>query len=511
MELLTSYLLRYRYSLSSIALILLMVSHTLNGQWIGDFWEHSAVVRELATNPFSPNHPQLLTDSPHAFYSPYSLGVAFVSRIMDLDPVTTLSMAGIVNLVFFLVSLRIFVLSLLNREATAFYALLFTLVLWGASAWFYSGFFHLEVLGYVLPYPSTFAVSLVFMALSMYILLVRIGNRLWYIPISVVAILVLLTHPPSSILMFVGLMSLSIGLRCSPLGFVALIGVFVFSLLVAAIWPYYPFARLILSESSVYHQSNRSMYVEVTERIFPALAGLPLIVLRIKSNWRDPLGLMALGLAAIYVYGGLSGNWSYGRVISYIVLLLHIAIADRVTRIESKLKSRRVTASGRKLAYSCLILTILFSFSFKPFIRPVLSRSMSDHQNTCAEYMFLSDFTRQYDVVLSDMNTSWIVPAFGGKVVATLNPLAFVPDYETRSKDVELFFSDAASHSDRLEIVKRYEVDFLLLNKDQVTTWQTIMHSFQPLGSVVFSDDKFVLIQLHSPNNTQPEPQPRRA
>jgi hypothetical protein len=219
---------------------------------------------------------------------------------------------------------------------------------------------------------------------------------------------------------------------------------------------------------------------------------------------------MASGLAVTYLYGGLSGNWSYGRVISYVILLLHMAIADRVAQIESELRSRRVTASGRKLAYSCLILTILLSFSFKPFIRPVFSRSLSDRQNTYDEYMFLSDLTRQYDVVLSDMNTSWIVPTFGGKVVATANPLAFVSDHETRKKDVELFFSDAALHSDRLEIIKRYEVDFLLLNKDQVATWRTIMHSFQPLGSVVFSDDRFLLIQLHPQNNTQPGPRPRR-
>jgi hypothetical protein len=428
---------------------------------------------------------------------------------MDLDPVTTLSMVGIVNLILFLASLRAFVSLLLNREA-AFYTLLFTLVLWGGSAWFYSGFFHLEVLGYVLPYPSTFASALAFTALSMYILLARSENRLWFIPISVVAILVLLTHPPSAILVFVGLVSLSIGLRRTPLEFVALIGVLILALLVAATWPYYPFIKLILSESSAYHQSNHSMYVAVIDRILPALVGLPLIALRIKSNWRDPLGLMAFGLASIYAYGALSSNWSYGRVISHVVLLLHMAIADRVSHVESKLGPRQFIPAGRKLAYSCLILIILFSFSFKPFVRPVLSRSVSHHQNTYGEYIFLSGFTRQYDVVLSDMSTSWIVPTFGGKVVATTNPLAFVPDRETRSKDVELFFSDAASHSDRLEIIKRYEVDFLLLNKDQVATWRTLLHSFQPLGSVVFSDSRFVLIQLHSPNNTQPGPRPRR-
>jgi hypothetical protein len=141
---------------------------------------------------------------------------------MDLDAATTLSVAGIVNLILLLASLRFLVSLLLNREA-AFCTLLFTLVLWGDSAWFYSGLFHLEVFGYVLPYPSTFASALGFIALSMYILLARSENRLWLIPIAMIAILVLLTHPPSSTLILVGLVSLSIGLRRTPLEFVTLI------------------------------------------------------------------------------------------------------------------------------------------------------------------------------------------------------------------------------------------------------------------------------------------------
>ena len=55
------------YAVVSAALVILLGLHTRNAQWNGDFWEHRAVVRELSTHPFSPQHPQLLVDAPHAF------------------------------------------------------------------------------------------------------------------------------------------------------------------------------------------------------------------------------------------------------------------------------------------------------------------------------------------------------------------------------------------------------------------------------------------------------------
>jgi hypothetical protein len=140
------YLLNYRFFILCLILFVLMVFQAINGQWGGDFGEHVAVVRELAAHPFSPKHPILLLDAPHEFYSPYTLGIALISRITRMDVVATLSLAGLANLILFLFSLRLFISSLFpeNREATSFYALLFILCLWGKGPWRWSGFFNLE-------------------------------------------------------------------------------------------------------------------------------------------------------------------------------------------------------------------------------------------------------------------------------------------------------------------------------------------------------------------------------
>lgn len=155
----------HRYLILGTLLFALMLSRTVNGQWDGDFWEHSAVVRELATHPFAPQHPQLLLAAPHAFFTPYALVLGWVSRLTGWDAISTLALAGLVNLLLFLYSLRAFVSALLN-SAAAFYTLLLLLLLWGISPWYYSGFFHLGALGFVLPYPSTFATALVLLSFS---------------------------------------------------------------------------------------------------------------------------------------------------------------------------------------------------------------------------------------------------------------------------------------------------------------------------------------------------------
>jgi hypothetical protein len=121
--------MKYRLQILFISIFASMCLHTRNGQWVADFWEHSAVVRELATHIIHPKHPQLLSDAPHAFYSPYSVMVALFARMMHWDAVKALSIMGLVNLCLLFFGLKLFVYSIvpMHRSATAFYTVLLTL------------------------------------------------------------------------------------------------------------------------------------------------------------------------------------------------------------------------------------------------------------------------------------------------------------------------------------------------------------------------------------------------
>ena len=416
---------------------------------------------------------------------------------MKWEPVTALSVFGIINLLLLLFGLRFFISVLFpkDRSATAFYALLFVTTLWGKDAWGYSGFFHLRVLGYVLPYPSTFSMALTFMTLPIYARLMKDRNRMWLIPIIASTVTVLLTHPITFIFLAVGILSLSMAdPSFSWRKYSLLAGFFFLVMFLGVLWPYYPVIQLLGSESKAYHPSNRVMYSSFIRRILPALIGVLVLLVRIRLNWRDSLGMMLILLIFIFACGWILNRWSYGRVISHIAIVLQIAVASGSAWLESKLRWDRIPVFCTRIACCVLVLLLISWMSFESYVRPAINQAKPGLQNTYNSYQFLSGYTRQYDVILSDMNSSWILPTFGGKVIAAQHPLAFIPDHQTRVKDVNRFFQ--ADYQDQMEIVRRYNVGFVLIDKKRIPEWLRITDSLQLFSHKVFENQQFILIHL---------------
>jgi hypothetical protein len=483
-----AFLRRKSYYFFAALLFILMAARALTGNWAGDFWEHAAVVRELSTNFLSPRHPELLLEAPHAFFSPYSLGVALFSRLMSLDPISSLVLAGLANLVLFLVALRWFLVSLFDGagEAISFYALFFVLVLWGVDPWFWSGFFHIAVLGFVLPYPSSFASACMFVSFGLYLRHLKSGKMGHYLLLIPVMSVVFLTHPTTAVVMCVALFSFSLGFseRSSLRKTMALCAAFAISLGLAAAWPYYNFFGLITGQAADFHGDSRILYQQVLRRTFPALLGVPLLALRLRKNILDPLAVTFLGLAAVYCYGYLSGEWGYGRVISHMMIVLQIALACFAAGVESRWPARTVVT----LRYAGMLLIAVI------FVINLAAYKGDDYR----KYIFLSRYTKQYEVVLSDLETSRYVPAFGGKVISNSQPVYFVPDSAVRKKDLVFFFTDAATNDERIGIIRKYKADYLLLRKALSKTSPARYNSLSQLGSMIYSDGDFLLLSLQT-------------
>lgn len=92
-----------------------------------------------------------------------------------------------------------------------------------------------------------------------------------------------------------------------------------------------------------FHQQSYTLYNQVLSRIFPSLIGIPLLIRRIRLNWRDPLGVMFFFLIFIYFYGYISHAYGYGRVIFYIVLILQIIFAAFIAENKSSLNLKYFT------------------------------------------------------------------------------------------------------------------------------------------------------------------------
>jgi hypothetical protein len=226
------------------------------------------------------------------------------------------------------------------------------------------------------------------------------------------------------------------------------------------------------------------MYDAALERIFPSLLGLPVLVSRLRANPRDALGLLAVGLLMIYGYGWFAQKWIYGRVISQFVLVLQVALAAWIDSRGQPLASGlpRLIKFLTGAALACLVVIALVD------ARPYLAGSLPGRRSTASQYAFLADHVAQYEVVLADIHTSLVVPALGGKVVASSPAVEFVQDYDRRREAVRLFFSEESTTAQRLEILERYRVDWVLLNAAETPTSRSRLAWLKRVGEVVYTD-----------------------
>lgn len=488
---LRSFISGNRYAILSLLIILLMLSHLSNKRWEGDFWVHVACVRELAANPLSPHNPILLANEPCDFYTPYTLFIALCSRATKTDAITCLAVAGVINLLLLLISLRLFVSSYITKdvEKTAFYTLLFMLFLWGAPPWFWSGFFHMDALGYVLPYPSTFTAALIFFSFALYIHVLKGAHLAWLSLYFLICPMLLLTHPTTAIVFYAGLGAFTIGFKkwhdVTILSVLA--GAFAFSILVALIYPYFSCIDLFLAKAGSFHEDNYDLYMNIVPRTLPLLIGAIPLVGRMRRDRFDPLVLFFLFLVCIYVYGALSGSYTYGRVVFYLVLLLQIALAASVAGAETRRDWRG------------LLLLVAYLYLAAPLLPTRALSSMAQYRpgrdSNYSNLLFLSRYTRQYDVILSDIRTSFYVPAFGGKVVAYDNPSLHGLGKLERGRAVSYFLGDEASDNDRVDIIRKYHVTHLLINMERREAGRTLA-AVAPFGELAYRSLAYSLIRV---------------
>ena len=425
--------------------------------------------------------------------------------MLGSDPVATLAAAGIANLILLLIGLRWFVGAIFegDRDAISFYFLLFLLVLWGREPWFWSGFLHFGALGHVLPYPSTFTAALMFGGLAAYARHLQTGRARWVLPLFPLLWICFLTHPTTALGSVVGLIAVFIGFagRTSARGVLVLLALCALPLLAlcslpllaTSAWPYFDYPELLLHPTLGYefHDKSRLLYTDVFGRIFPALAGVPILVLRLRGDRRDALAWLVLGLFAVYVLGALAGSWGAGRVMGQLVMFLQLAIALWVAQLETRLPRVRFAA----------LLAVLAAVALWSGNAAWGWRQATESVGRAHRYHFLSEYVGQYDVVLTDLTTAWLVPTFGGKIVASPHPLYWIDDHEKRRRAVSRFFRGATSLRTRRRIIARYDAKFVLLDSRRVELPQRVSDDFFHLGDLVYEGDGMQLIALHPPES----------
>lgn len=456
---------------------------------MGDFWIYTATLREVATSPFHPRHPLFGNDYPFAFLSPYAWTLGLASRLSRLTAFQTLVMQGFVNLALLLGGLYAFTTTWLRRPAAAFYALLFVLFLWGRDPWQFSSFFHLRSLAFVLPYPSTLAFALALLTLAVFPRQVASGSRAWVALTLPVMTLLWILHPVNGLFLALGLVVSSASGSRGRRHWTALALVFAASLVLALAWPLFPVSDLWFGQLDRVHEGNDTMYDSPLPRVAPALLGAPWLLLRLRRQPRDPIAWLTLALAALVVAGGLSGQFTLGRLISHVAILLQIALADACTALEEKLERpwRHALAPG--------VTVILIGASWSARVKPTIEECRRGDPRWLS---FLESRVGPYDVVLTDLETCWYVPTFRGKVVAYPMQLPFVPDHAERVLRVRRFFDRAARQDERCDTIRRYGVTYLLFAKDRFPDGSALLEDLRPLGESVYASREYELLHVGS-------------
>jgi hypothetical protein len=490
---------RLRFVVLASLVFAIVALHAAHGHWIGDFWEHSAVVRELMTHPLHPRHPLLLLDAPHAFANPYALIVAMVGRWSGATSVTALAVASLVNLVMIFVALRVFVRRFASGrpEAVSFYLLLFMLLLWGREPWEFSGFYHINVLHHALAYPSACAFWMSLFLLTLNAKRIAEERPRLLLAIVPMSAFVLLVHPPAFLFAATGLAAMALDARARWKELLLSGAALVVSFAIALTWPYFPVWALLTGASAAFNVNNATMYSEPLLRTFPALVlGIPLVVRNVQRTRRWTVVAWCAMLLGIYAFGYLTANYNYGRVIFFLVFLLQLEIAMFVAQLESKHDARGWANAWPVVTAVASIACVALS------ARSIVNaaRDVRWGDRTGDGYAFLARDVGQYDVMMADLRNGWVAASFGGKLVASQHPLAFISESDQRARrdDVATFFNATTSQAQRARMLGRYGASYVLAPRPSPTDSTLLSDAaLRALGEVTHADDRFVLLRFN--------------
>jgi hypothetical protein len=467
-------LYRYSFFIAASILFLFEAPKIARNEWGGDFWTHSAVVHELSYHPLHPKNPIIRSDIPHAFYSPYSLLVASFASLTHINTIPALEIFAYFNLVFFLVSFYLFTRSIFreHHQLLTFCGLVLMLLLWGKDPPGWSGFFHFIVLKDVLPYPSTFSMSLSFLVLS---ILSRRPSLNFLQTVSVIILngVILISHPTTFVFLFLSTIALyrSVHSLSIQLTLIKVAVVMLVSFLLCLLWPYFNIIDLFTGDNAIFHQESKVLYHDIPGKVWPAALALPALIFFKKDRVIKFLSLSVGIMLVVYGAGDLTGKYGFSRLLSPIMIYAQLLISYFLFYLFKKNKKY-----FKVYLCSCVAVLILCLYINRVSLVKTLDILKPAQTHYYMRYAFLQKIVGRYDLILADTNSNQYIPTFSGKVVAFKSPLYWVNDIKERKASVISFFNPSTPDSLRQAIINKYKPDYLLLDpasglKDSTLLW----------------------------------------
>jgi hypothetical protein len=456
-----------------------------------DHWETAAAIRAISQDIVHPANPMLaLPGYTSPRFTPYTVFWGAVMRWIGLNLFAIIGFAGVANYLLFVTGLARFVRRQFRDQILPAYVLLTMLMIWG-TGYSEAGAYQLGVFLQTLPLIAIFAYGMSFHALAS--LRAYIDESKW---LSLVAYLLCMTiafvsHPITGAFGFIA----AAAMLLAESGFrkmVLLQIVPLFSVGIAVLWPYFDYVHVLTKGTTEVWYKN-PIFSNQIEALGPALAGIPIIFYYAMKRQYLFLASGFIFCAIIYGICKAMDIQIGSRFILYGAIFLHLAIAHYIQ--EQKLikwSNLRTSVESHGLAFVLIVLMLLPALWYRAReMKWTMEGTLGSfshlhaYQSPAQRFFFLSDYLNTSDVVLAEDSTGWVIPAItGAKLVAQLkgNPL-INEDVKRRREEANGFFDNAMSLENRREILQKYHVTQILLDRTQRSKWdKSFLQDLSVLG-----------------------------
>jgi hypothetical protein len=460
--------------------------------WGADAWEHHRAVLSLTRQLRKPGNPTYASDLPSVRYSPYAVGWALVCRATKLDPYDALSAAAVLNTALLIVGLWL-LLGAFDERASAAAVLLVMIALWGGPPGFANSY-ALADLPWHQVNPSAFSFALTLIGWSIFR---NLATRGWciggYTLLILLATIAMLDHPMTGAFGIMGLFVLSITadpqVRRRMLLAASALTICVGLLCLA--WPWYGFLAAVRTHQDTEYWFNRGVLAAtLTQWCAPAmLCALFTIPLHHRPLVRTSLiggaAALAAGLGSIVIHSPVFARFPLPGMIYYHLAIGIFAHQAGIFRPSTWLaRIRSLTGPMGQAAYPILqvVVALLSLYFLIPqlvlaatashlgrvyFARVFHIRDLQQHPRQTMAQLLEPVGTK--DVVISDPQTSWLIPSFHGRVVAAMHFELFIPNQPQRLEAIEQFFSSDATEQEREQILRKYNVQWIVLDRGMIS------------------------------------------
>jgi hypothetical protein len=450
--------------------------------WLSDWWCHLATVAEMARHPWHPIEPLTGTDTPWAYFSPYTLLLGLFSRTSGMAPESVLEAAGILDVFVWLLAMRAFTRLFSPRPAVATLSVVATLFLWGVRPWWWSGVLSLGSLSMGPGWPSVPATAATLFTWTAAWRAVAHGpwalpdglpgwTRPRFLAVAFLPGVIFLTHPFTGLLCGMGLAAIVAGRGSLRRDALPLLATTAITLLVVLAWPYYP-ALGLLGHPHGYDDIHDDFYQHIVLRFGLVAVGLPALILRARKNLFDPLVLMAAMASVVVLAGGALETASLGRAWPLLALPCHVSLALAVGDPDRAPRPRLAVLFAPAMLLGVVLGLHGTGYGFLRILpRDMLSKGIIHESGLPAAYDDVTWATSRMKagavVAADDRNARRQIPAYGVYTLIPAWPDLFLYDADERELAMMAILGEDVAA--RRTALAGYHVSWVLLK--QGYTW----------------------------------------